>query len=307
MATPRKHHWVPQFYLRAFADRQDPERIFLIRKETGEILRANIKDTAAKRDLYTFTGDSGDKDPKTVEDNLAKLEDVIAPAIRDVLDGESINDGNKVGLACFAALQMTRTPRMRDQASRMMGEMAKQTHQIIAGHKDYFHKMYEEMRRETGLETDISAEEVRQWALKGNYDLTIDDEYSMAASLKMLEECTKTFLAMQWALFSPASDDGYFVTCDYPYGLMNPDLLSEDWKPVGLASNETTIHLPLSPQLYAMGSWQGVEGYHKVTREFVRHLNTFTTARAERFVILHVEDRALSRFVKNLYDRARYR
>jgi len=305
MADPRKHHWVPQFYLRSFSDRNNPERIYGIGKDSGKIIPMNIQNAAAQRDLYAYTPESGVKDTKSTEENIAKLETIISPVLKRIHQREPIDEEIKIGIAMFVGLQMTRTPMMRDKASRMVGEMVKQHNQFIASHEDYFKKIFHDMKKETGLETEVTTEELREFSLKGEYDVTPDNEYSMGISLQMLEKVTKIFYSMNWVFFSPTSTEWRFLTCDNPFGLMNPDLLSKEVRPVGLLNEETTIHMPLSPTIYAMGTWNGESRYHDASKKMIRESNVFTIFRSKRFVFSHVADKSIGNFVNKIHDEIR--
>ena len=87
MTQPRKHHFLPQFYLRDFS--QDQRSIFQIDKSTGKHYSCQIKDTAAIRDFHEIDAD-GVEDPHSLEKLLAKIESELADQLRAFLkDGVS--------------------------------------------------------------------------------------------------------------------------------------------------------------------------------------------------------------------------
>lgn len=80
----RKQHWVPQFYLRHFADSSG--RLHAYNKRKGDFLYASSKDLCSKRHLYEVVhsdtaGDAAGKHyaPNLIEGKLSELESRIAP------------------------------------------------------------------------------------------------------------------------------------------------------------------------------------------------------------------------------------
>jgi hypothetical protein len=75
MSSPRKHHFLPQFYLRGFSTNRDG--IFQIEKQQGRYYGCKIKDIAAIRDYHKLDGKET-SDPQYFEKKLAELEGIQA-------------------------------------------------------------------------------------------------------------------------------------------------------------------------------------------------------------------------------------
>lgn len=81
---PRKHHYLPQFYLRRFSTSGDG--LFQIGKSDGREIPVKIKDTAAIRDFHELDGDDI-PDKYALETELAKVEGEMAPYLASLLSG----------------------------------------------------------------------------------------------------------------------------------------------------------------------------------------------------------------------------
>lgn len=89
MATniPLKHHYVPQAYLRRFSD--DDKHVFILRKDDGKLLGANISDVCAERDFYSRFGINQKRDVG-IEKAYAMLEDAVPNKIFELIPKELI-------------------------------------------------------------------------------------------------------------------------------------------------------------------------------------------------------------------------
>jgi hypothetical protein len=70
MAEPRRHHLVPESYLRRFADERDQVRV-VSRTDPGHTFVTGITNTAVERDFYTVETDDGPS--QEIEKLLSRL------------------------------------------------------------------------------------------------------------------------------------------------------------------------------------------------------------------------------------------
>ncbi len=110
--SSKRHHFVPQFYLRRFADGEGKLRIY--RSGTAlEPIRSSVKDAAVRTGFYKIDMD-GPGDPMQLEAELSRIEGDAAGAIaRICAGGFPPTDFDRGVLSVFMALQLTRTPEHR--------------------------------------------------------------------------------------------------------------------------------------------------------------------------------------------------
>jgi hypothetical protein len=106
-----KHHYVPAFYLRFFAE---DSKIATIERATGKRRDGDPKDTAAIKDFYTFVDKAGNE-RDDLEGEFAQLEGAAHSIISNVNSDFCLipHSEQKEILALFIGLQALRTPMSR--------------------------------------------------------------------------------------------------------------------------------------------------------------------------------------------------
>ena len=105
---PKLHHFLPDAYLRRFADERGD--LWVIDRKQGVVRRQSPEVTAAERELYTLEDDDGARD-RSVESTLAGLVDGPAQqAIRVLDEGRRLAGEDAGKLAIFVAALYVRTP-----------------------------------------------------------------------------------------------------------------------------------------------------------------------------------------------------
>ena len=128
MTQPRKHHFLPQFYLRDFS--QDQRSIFQIDKSTGKHYSCQIKDTAAIRDFHEIDAD-GVEDPHSLEKLLAKIESELADQLRAFLkDGVSNTTALHEVIGLLSMLRM-RVPAVKEHIEQSLASQVRATAKIL--------------------------------------------------------------------------------------------------------------------------------------------------------------------------------
>ena len=113
MTEKRRHHYIPQFYLRGFADPTTVggKALLWVRDvRTGMTDRRTPKNLAVEVGYYAIETDQG-SDYKTLEDELARMEDRAAHALHKMLDRPVGEQGPMLPeLSSFIAWLACRTP-----------------------------------------------------------------------------------------------------------------------------------------------------------------------------------------------------
>ncbi len=129
---PIRHHYIPRFILRNFADNKGYLQYYDC--AGAKVSRKRPEDIFVVSNLYTDTINNAD-DPTKIETDLAKYENEIAPIIRKFLnDGETIltlEEDEKLKL--FLAIMAFRAERIKE----FFGDNASEENKIFYG---YFQK-----------------------------------------------------------------------------------------------------------------------------------------------------------------------
>jgi len=109
---PRDHHYVPQGYLRLFAENKNV--LYVSNKQFDSIRLTSPKGIGYLKDFYTV--DTVDEtDSAEVERNLSKIETGCIPLLGKLLYAEDLPNAEWADVAIYIALQYGRTPHMRNK------------------------------------------------------------------------------------------------------------------------------------------------------------------------------------------------
>jgi hypothetical protein len=147
---PKRHHFVPKFYLRQFADHKKRVRIYA-RGTTKKPVVTSVINAAVESGFYTIVEESG-AESQSVEQLLSKIEGLARGAMVRMLEGRFPPDfEDRANLSLFMALQILRTPENRLSFEAMVDYMQKILFQGWT--PDYTR----ERLREAGIETTDEA------------------------------------------------------------------------------------------------------------------------------------------------------
>lgn len=264
MSDPRKHHYLPQFYLRQFS--RDGESLYQIEKQTGRFYGCKIKDMAAIRDFHEIDGDDVD-DPLALERMLAATESDLSLELSDLLRSGIKND-QAVG-HCISLLSLLR---MRvPSVKRHLEESLESTARIVAESLERNGKLpppppgFEEKLKVENLKFDIF-----NWKLMGLM-------FGMATNPETID-----ILASMRVTLLRAPDEHTFFTCDQPVALFYPELHPSG---VGPATKNIEISLPLSStSLLKLDHLDGDDEERQATKEEMTEFNRRTVVMAEKYL-----------------------
>src|SRR5689334_21889890 len=109
VSQPRKHHYLPQFYLQHFASNR---RLIQIEKKTGKSYPMNIRDVAAIRDYHRIDHDETD-DQFQIEKGLSQIEDLLSGALSQVLANGITNPDTKMLMVELVSFLRMRVPAIK--------------------------------------------------------------------------------------------------------------------------------------------------------------------------------------------------
>lgn len=188
MSSPRKHHYISQFYLKGFLNEKD-RLINVYDKKKKKSFRSRVNNIAHKRDFNTV---SSENNKYFVEEDLSKIESSVAPVFEKMIIREEFpleKDFNF--LFNFIAILYAWNPKQRELYLGFEKE------EIDLGNKT----------REENLENRVRKDSI------------IKDEFN---SLNDVLPCIcKRF----WYLYKSDKETGEFITSDNPVSLIAPESL----------------------------------------------------------------------------------
>jgi hypothetical protein len=133
MAPPRRHHLLPQFYMRSFADTKGRVTVVPRLGEAGpqRPYTTRITNVLVEGNYYTLTDTDG-AESFIVEDAYSRLEGVASEALRVMLaDGLVLDDDQRAAWSEFMAAQVTRGRQFRSMVHRFTHEVADKLTRVV--------------------------------------------------------------------------------------------------------------------------------------------------------------------------------
>jgi hypothetical protein len=125
---PRKHHYVPKFYLAGFTNTGRPDgRFYVLDKNQKKQWVDSPRDTAHKRDYHAV--DLGPNvDRMIVEKKLAIIEGQQSAVLQSIIDAQALPHEETeefAELMGFIALMVVRVPSIRNTVSKFIDDISK--------------------------------------------------------------------------------------------------------------------------------------------------------------------------------------
>lgn len=285
--TPRlaRLHYVPKFYLEEFTDPDTPvghePYVWVFEKVGGNWKKRAPKNVAAESDFYVLTHRSGRRHTG-VEEALGVLESAAARLLRrKVFRERLLKRYERFELAAFVVAMLNRVPAEVENIREFMREVGRVHLKAMLEHfKEDPHAlevMTEQYRRDTGKEISVDPE-----ALDPSlYSVDVEHASAAAIALASLGEVSALVASMGWTFWISRADR-YFVTSDFPVGVIDP---VTGRHPVGLHPKHfpyVELTIPLSRSIALAAGWASYDTvrFMEASAAVVEEINVRTAMRA---------------------------
>lgn len=122
MTDARRHHYVPEFYLRGFTARDTPGKVFVYDKDSGTTRGMSVKNAAVRRDYYRLhEAEAHGISPNIIEDMLSVSEGKASIILPKLCRQETLSNNERSSWAEFLALTYVRGPSTRQMVADVYG------------------------------------------------------------------------------------------------------------------------------------------------------------------------------------------
>jgi hypothetical protein len=218
----RRHHTVPQFYLRGFAKN---DRIATVRLPGDQRFVQSVRDASVAKDFYTVEGHENGDD--VIEKALSEVESTTATVFKTIAGGTwPLSFDDRMSLGYFIALQATRVPAQR----RTMDHIAQQVLRLQVGASGKA-ALRRQLQRLGGEVTDQRLETIWEQATRPEGPpIHQPKTQHIMQMFEFAEEFLKYIVGRPWSLVR--FDRRSLFASDAPVGLIrNPE--DEPWHGVG--------------------------------------------------------------------------
>lgn len=214
---PRLHHYLPRFYLRAFADpsilRRESKPAIWVYEKGRSPRRGSPDNEACERDLYSFD-DDGARNTQA-EEWFGRLEGEVAPILLRLQDREHVlTPSERDWLAVFLGTMYLRTPAGRKWHEERVAPTASQYIAECATNPDTFASLFHSVHDPNEYQVDV--ESIRKDILEGKHEtLARRPDLNMAAMVEVGYRMAEILVQLDWQV---VHGDGsqFFITSDSP-------------------------------------------------------------------------------------------
>jgi hypothetical protein len=286
MAEAHNHHFVPQGYLRGFADGIGRKaRVFTVDLAEGKSFTTLVRNIAASRDFNKVEVEG--LDPNAIEQAYGVVEGNVVEAIKRVEVSQSFDDADdRAHVLGLIALLTIRNPRQRDNIGRSLGDIAKSMAEMMVSTRERWDSIGAELEGSNpGLSrVDLPYEEVRDFVRSGEYEIKTHQNLHVQLELDMVQHIQEILGARKWQLWVSEKDAGDFVTSDHPVCLLSTSKGPQGPFGPGFGMVETAVLFPLTRKLTLVGTFEGKDKVVSANREMIARVNVDIIRRAQRQV-----------------------
>ncbi|MCW2358842.1 MULTISPECIES: DUF4238 domain-containing protein [Bradyrhizobium] len=279
----RKHHYVPQFYLRGFTDEKG--QLLVTDRPSEKTFRTDPKNVAAQRDFNAVSIEG--VDPQAVEKGLAEFEGKVAPALERIKTATSLSAKADrellMSLICGLAI---RNPRQRATINDFVSEIAQAVAEMALATKERWDSQVAQMKADGAWDdsTNVTFEDMQKFIKARNYKIEVAKEFNIGVEIEQHERLLEHISARKWQIVKAKDGSGGFVTTDVPICLRWSDNMDHGMFGPGFGVPGTQVIFPLSSKLALMGSFEGQENTVEADVFTVGSMNSIIISNARRQV-----------------------
>jgi hypothetical protein len=280
----RRHHYLPQFYLRGFGDEE--ERLWVFDRETVSLRHQGTANIALEKDFYTVTTSDGQRSDQ-IEKVLSPVEG-DSKRIIDRLDGRvsALEAEDRSILALFMGLMRNRTPAFDKDQSDFTEQFLRWRYKAGHPNAEAVAEGFREYEAATGESmSGVSPDDVFNTIREDQFEIKNPRQNNIKLMLDLALPMAQALIGLNWnVVWTPKEFS--FVTCDNPLTVVPPPNFVGGPQGYGILTPEATTIIPLSRKtgIYFLGEGGNVR-YAVAKKDFVRQTNYVVAANSERFVL----------------------
>lgn len=282
MSEPKRHHYLPQFYLEGFCDKNGKLSVYdREKKEYRE--QQSPTNTAVQSHYYRFIGKDGSTNTD-IEKFFSRIETETKPIIKKINEGQKITESEKEGLSIFISFQKTRVPVFKETHDETMKIFYKTL--LAYAPKPILSKAIASVEGKTGQKVNLTCDEITKEIqhFDERYEIKLPSGNHFDVMLKSAIGIGEHLLQMNWEfIYAPLKKS--FITSDNPFSLI-PPMNHNTFRGVGIITPGAVKLIPLSAKVCLIIFDKGNRmNYLSATPEKVRSINKYITIGCDRLLI----------------------
>jgi hypothetical protein len=284
MTDPKRHHFVPKFYLSNFCR----DGLLWVYDKRNRICRKQQPvDTCVIKHFYTVQIDNNEK-YVGLEKFYSIIEFYAKLAIDKLKSRKELNEDDMGSLCFFIAFMFTRNPISIAAAESIMKDMGHRMAVDGFGSVERAKQSLAEFERSSGEKYEISAEEMQEYICSDDFKFEVSKGWSLGLNFQLGFELYPILWQLDWYIFwSP--NDYSFITSDRPFNIVS-FTVGVNAPEVGILTPGTLKVVSLTPNCCLIMENAGNKLlYQKMHKPFARWINECISKGSDRFVIARDE------------------
>jgi len=283
MNAPKRHHYLPAFYLDGFC-RDGVLCVF--DRERHEYRVQQPRDTAVRRYYYAIVDAEGNRNLE-IEGILSELESAAKPVIEKLDNGGTLTAEERNALAHFIGFLFVRVPEFEDRVNAIYDGTLRAMSRLSFANEERAKREMERYAADTG-------KQVTEAEIKGMVDFVQADDYRIEVHRNqvlrhMVQQGPKMahiFRQMDWLVLHPSDPKTSFVTTDKPICLLPPPGYKPNFYGFGIGTQGAVKFVPLSQKsCLLIQDKRDVFRHLDFPRDYVRGINLNVTKHCQQYVI----------------------
>lgn len=285
----RKHHYVPQCYLKGFVEDRDNPKLYVTNTSDGRTFETAPANVAAERDFHSVDIEGLSKD--AFENALAGFEGELSSSLNRIVASKSLkNRHDRSFLLNLVGLMLVKNPDARSRTRNFEENIAKKILEITTSNPRIFESQINAAKKAGYIkpDTQVDFQTARDHVVNDKIKIEIPTERLLLRELGVFDKILPYLFHRKWVLLKASKGDTGFVTSDHPVVLQwtNPENRRGLYPP-GLAVPDTQVLFPVSNELALIGAFECKE----------------TEIDADSFQIAAFNDRIIARSERQFYAR----
>ena len=269
---PRRHHFVPEFYLARFTRSGCKDDVlWVINLQSAERYSARPKRIATQKGYYEL--DIPEEDPELLEKELARLEGLFRSILQRIESERCLPTGEDFNtILNFVAYMAARVPTQREVIEDQYDQVGRMQLRLALQSEGRFESLKKEML-ESGndIVQDARYEEIREFVFDDDrYTIEVDQNTLIKHMLMNADIILPLLAKRSWSLLVATPDAGDLICSDCPVSLVwSSDMPDQSFWSPGWAMPSTEVTMPLSRRMAIIGRFDGVEEVVEIGRQGV--------------------------------------
>ena len=281
----RNHHFVPQFYLKNFAEPQSNEgKLHVYDLQNRNSFKTRSRNIASKRDFNRFINEN--RDPNLVENLLGGTEGKIADGFQRIIDQKSISNTEDMFLilVLIARLYIAH-PDLRERLAQFNTKITQREMSRAVSTPQIWESFVTSAISRGAQPVTVSYDKAKEIVESQLIVASNNREDFIENEIILWPKLVEILHHRKWTLIVSDPSIGHFATSDRPWTLhpsSSPAKTDSVEFPLKVAG--TCLTFPISRYLAVEGRFEGGGGTVKCTREKLAAFNSFTLKTAYRQV-----------------------